>query len=107
MNDTSQADQLQALLGLQWPPIAVAFQASAPADLPQVEAAGPSGCTYWKLAAEGKIFYTEAADHYNCPIGSFTHGIDLPPTQAQDLQGVVGTMVSLGYIRGEEVPGIP
>src|SRR5262249_42594086 len=25
----------------------------------------------------------------------------------QELQGVVGTMVSLGYIRAEEVPGIP
>jgi uncharacterized protein (DUF169 family) len=107
MKDTSQADQLQAFLGLQWPPIAVTFQASAPADLPQVEAAGPSGCTYWKLAAEGKIFYTEAADHYNCPIGSFTHGIDLPPAKAQELEGLVGTMIGLEYIRQEEIPTIP
>jgi uncharacterized protein (DUF169 family) len=107
MNDTSQGDQLQALLGLQWPPIAVAFQASAPADLQRVEAAGPSGCTYWKLAAEGKIFYTEAADHYNCPIGSFTHGIDLPPAKAQELEGLVGTMIGLEYIRQEEIPTIP
>src|SRR2546430_1171578 len=43
MNDTSQGDQLQARLGLRWPPIAVAFQASAPADLRPVEAAGPAG----------------------------------------------------------------
>ena len=107
MNDTSQGDRLQALLGLQWPPIAVAFQASAPADLPRVEAAGPSGCTYWKLAAEGKIFYTEAADHFNCPIGSFTHGIDLPPAQARELEGLVGTMIGLDYIRQEEIPTIP
>jgi uncharacterized protein (DUF169 family) len=107
MNDTSQGDQLQALLGLRWPPIAVAFQASAPADLPGVEAAGPSGCTYWKLAAEGKIFYTEAADHYNCPIGSFTHGIDLPPAKAQELESLVGTMIGLEYIRQEEIPAIP
>jgi len=107
MNDTSQTAQLQALLGLQWPPIAVAFQASAPADLPRVESAGPSGCTYWKLAAEGKMFYTEAADHYNCPIGSFTHGIDLPPAQAQELEGLVGIMIGLDYIRQEEIPAIP
>ena len=66
------------------------FQASVPADLQGVGAAGPSGCTYWKLAAEGKIFYTEAADHYNCPIGSFTHGIDLPPAQGAGVEGLVG-----------------
>jgi uncharacterized protein (DUF169 family) len=107
MNDTSQGDQLQALLGLRWAPIAVGFQASVPADLQGVEAAGPSGCTYWKLAAEGKIFYTEAADHYNCPIGSYTHGIDLPPNRAQELESLVGTMIGLEYIRQEEVPTIP
>jgi uncharacterized protein (DUF169 family) len=107
MNDMSQADRLQALLGLRWPPIAVAFQASAPPDLQRVGTAGPSGCTYWKWAAEGKIFYTEAADHYNCPIGSFTHGIDLPPAQAQELEGMVGTMIGLEYIRQEEIPAIP
>jgi uncharacterized protein (DUF169 family) len=107
MNDTSHGDQLQDLLGLQWPPIAVAFQDRAPADLPRVEAAGPSGCTYWKLAAEGKIFYTEAADHYNCPIGSYTHGIELPPARAQELEGLVGTMIGLGYVRQEEIPAIP
>jgi uncharacterized protein (DUF169 family) len=107
MNHTSHGTQLQALLGLQWPPIAVAFQANAPAALQRVETAGPSGCTYWKLAAEGKIFYTEAADHYNCPIGSFTHGIDLPPAQAHELEGLVGTMIGLEYIRQEEIPTIP
>jgi uncharacterized protein (DUF169 family) len=107
MNDTSQAAQLQALLGLQWPPIAVAFQDSAPANLPRIGSAGPSGCTYWKMAAEGKIFYTEAADHYHCPIGSFTHGIDLPPAQAQELEGLVGTMIGLEYIRQQEIPTIP
>ncbi|HEX9870439.1 MAG TPA: DUF169 domain-containing protein [Candidatus Tectomicrobia bacterium] len=107
MNDTNQAAQLRALLGLQWPPIAVAFQATAPTDLQRVGSAGPSGCTYWKLAAEGKMFYTEAADHYNCPIGSFTHGIDLPPAQAQELEGLVGTMIGLEYIRQEEIPTIP
>src|SRR5262249_39114520 len=40
-------------------------------------------------------------------IGAYTHNIDLPPAQMQELQGVVGTMVSLGYVTPEEVPGIP
>jgi uncharacterized protein (DUF169 family) len=101
------AKQLQDLLGLKMAPVALTFRASAPPGVPHVAAAGPSGCSYWKRAAQGETFYTEAADHYHCPVGAYTHGIDLPPAQLQELQGVVGTMVSLGYIRGEEVPGIP
>jgi uncharacterized protein (DUF169 family) len=107
MHFSSQGNRLQELLALKWPPIAVAFQPSAPAGIQRVGSVGPSGCTYWKLAAEGNTFHTEAADHYNCPIGSFTHGIDLPPTQAQELEGLVGTMVGLEYIRQEEIPTIP
>jgi uncharacterized protein (DUF169 family) len=98
---------LQDLLGLKTVPVALTFRSNAPANLPHVSAAGPSGCSYWSLAAKGQTFYTEAADHHNCPIGAYTHGIDLPPPQMQELQGVVTTMVSLGYIREEEVPGIP
>jgi uncharacterized protein (DUF169 family) len=101
------AKQLQDLLGLKTPPVALSFREAAPPNVPHVASAGPSGCSYWKRAAEGETFYTEAADHYGCPVGAYTHGIDLPPAQMQELQGVVGTMVSLGYLRGEEVPGIP
>jgi uncharacterized protein (DUF169 family) len=107
MNFTSQGNRLQELLGLKWRPVALAFQPNAPTGIQRVGTAGPSGCTYWKLAAEGNAFYTEAADHYNCPIGSFTHGIDLPPTQAQELEGMVGTMIGLEYIHQDEIPTIP
>jgi uncharacterized protein (DUF169 family) len=107
MQTTTQTHPLQTLLGLTWPPVAVAFQPSPPSTIPRVERPGPSGCTYWKLAAEGHIFYTEAADHYPCPIGSYTHGIDLPPTQSQELEGLMGTMLQLEYLRQEEIPTIP
>src|SRR5262245_21338372 len=103
----TSAQQLQDLLGLTSPPVAVSFLASAPANVPHATQAGPSSCTYWKRAADGQTFYTEAADHYNCPIGAYTHGVELPPQQAEELQGVIGTMVTLGYLRMEEVPGIP
>ena len=101
------AQQLQHLLGLARPPVAVTFRDSAPAGVAKVEASGPSSCSYWKLAAEGRTFYTEAADHYNCPIGAYTHGVDAPPHVMKELEGVISTMVSLGYLRAEEVPGIP
>src|SRR5438552_19037837 len=101
------AQQLHDLLGLRSPPVAVTFQTTAPAGVPRIAAAGPSSCTYWKRAAEGQTFYTEASDHYHCPIGAYTHGVDLAPAQAEELQGVVGMMIDLGYLRSEEVAGIP
>jgi uncharacterized protein (DUF169 family) len=103
----SQATPLNELLGLRREPVAVKFQQSPPAGIPRVDEAAASGCTYWKLAAEGRSFYTVAADHYGCPIGSYTHGIDLPPEKAKEMEGLMGTMVQLQYIAMEEVPGIP
>jgi uncharacterized protein (DUF169 family) len=107
MDRTTIARQLQDLLGLRNKPVALTFQPAPPANIPRVNAPGPSGCTYWKYASQGRTFWTEAADHYNCPIGSYTHGIDLPPERSKELTDVLGTMFSLGYIRQEEVPGIP
>jgi uncharacterized protein (DUF169 family) len=101
------ARQLQDLLRLRCPPVAVSFRDTAPAGVPRIDAAGPSSCAYWKLAAEGRTFYTEAPDHYNCPIGAYTHGIDPPVEVKKELEGVVSTMVGLGYLRNEEVPDIP
>jgi len=105
--DHTKARQLQELLRLRSAPVAIAFQATPPPGIPRVDAAGPSSCTYWKQAATGQTFYTAAPDHYHCPIGAYTHGLDLPPEQTQELHGVLGTMFSLGYLRQEEVPGIP
>lgn len=101
------AEQLRDLLDLRTAPVALTFRQDAPADVPRVSAAAPSGCSYWKRAAEGESFYTEASHHYSCPIGAHTHGVDLPPAQAKELEGVVGMMLGLHYLRAEEVPGIP
>ena len=97
----------QELLALSLPPVAIAFRPTAPPGLPRVDAVGPAGCSYWKLAAEGKVFYTEAGDHYNCPIGAYTHGVDLPTEKARELEGLMGTMIGLEYLKSEEVPSIP
>jgi uncharacterized protein (DUF169 family) len=102
-----QEQRLRELLGLGSAPVAVSYRPAAPEGVPRVAAAGPSGCNYWRRAAEGETFFTEAADHYNCPIGSYTHHIDLPPAKAEELQGLIETMVGLQYIRLEEVPQIP
>ena len=107
MNVKHMAAKLSELLGLRVAPVAVAFRAAAPAGVGRVARAGPAGCAYWRWAAEGRVFYTEAADHYNCPVGSYTHGVTLPADRARELEGVVGTMVGLQYIRMEEVQTLP
>jgi uncharacterized protein (DUF169 family) len=103
----SAAMQFSELLGLARQPVAVKFQDKPPPGVPRIDHAAPSGCTYWKYAAEQGTFYTEAPDHYGCPIGSYTHGIDLPEETAKELEGVVGMMVQLQYLDPKEVAGIP
>lgn len=107
MNQTTAGTQLQDLLGLAWRPVAIAFRAVAPAGMSRIESPAPAGCGYWRLAAEGKVFYTEAPDHYTCPVGAHTHGVDLPDAVAKELHGLVQTMVGLQYIKVEEIPRLP
>jgi uncharacterized protein (DUF169 family) len=107
MHMKNTALQLQQLLELRTPPVAVSFRDAPPAGVPRIDAAGPSSCTYWKMAAQGQSFYTDATDHSNCPIGAYTHGVDLPPKTKKELEGVVSTMLTLGYLRSEEVADIP
>ena len=93
MSLTTPGRELQALLELRLRPMAIAFRESAPANMQRIETPAPAGCGYWRLAAEGRTFYTEAPDHYTCPVGAHTHGVDLPPEVAQQLNGLVQTMV--------------
>ena len=99
--------RLVELLGLDRQPVAMAFRDKAPKGIDRIESAALSGCTYWQHAAEGRSFYTEAADHYGCPVGSHTHGIDLPEEISQELDEFVTTMVQLEYLEMNEVSEIP
>lgn len=88
-------------------PVAIAFRESTPAGVQQFSGTQPSGCSFWQLAADGRVFATAPADHHNCPIGSYTHNIPLPEARAQELPQTLGLMAEIGYIRMEEVGGIP
>ena len=94
-------------LGLRTRPVAVKFLESPPAGVPPFRGTEPSGCSFWRLAAGGKTFYTLPSDHYNCPIGSHTHNISLPPERAAELEQTLSFIVGIGYLKMEEVPGIP
>lgn len=101
------AAEIAELLGLRNHPVAIRFQESVPEAMERIDQQAVSGCTYWKLAAEGRSFYTEASDHFGCPVGAHTHGVELPDEQSRELEGLVGTMVQLEYLREEEVATIP
>ncbi|MSP63962.1 MAG: hypothetical protein EXR72_27200 [Myxococcales bacterium] len=103
--------RLQGVLTLDRAPIAVAFLDAAPTGVRRFMGQVPSGCSFWSIAASapaGKsAFYTVPSDHYNCPIGAYTHRIDLPAERAHELTDVLGFMAQIGYLKMEEVPGIP
>ena len=99
--------QLTEGLGLQQRPVAVSFRDAAPAGVAPFTGTLPSGCSFWKLAADGRTFFTVGADHHNCPIGSYTHNIPLSPAREPELMQTLSLMVEIGYIRMEEVGGIP
>ncbi len=98
---------IQALLGLTLAPVAIAFRDSAPAGITRIAGPAPASCGYWRLAAEGHVFYTEASDHYTCPVGAHTHGVELPHLVQEELNGLIQTMVGMQYIKMEEIPMIP
>jgi uncharacterized protein (DUF169 family) len=99
--------QLTSLLGLRRRPVAMTPAADVPKGVRKFDGVMPSSCSFWRLAADGAVFYTEAADHYNCPIGSYTHNIPLPPSRAGELEQVLTLMSDIGYLRMQEVPRIP
>src|SRR5438552_16577429 len=103
----SVEQQLSTTLGLQRRPVAIAFRPTAPAGVPRFTGTEPSGCSFWRVAMGGRAFYTVPADHHNCPIGSYTHNIALPPERAHELGQTLPLMSGLRYVRMAEVPGIP
>ena len=98
---------LNQKLGLSRRPVAINFFDSPPAGVAKFNGSAPSGCSYWKLAASGERFYTVPSDHFNCPIGSHTHSIQLPPDRQKELMDTLSFMSDIGYVRMEEVGQIP
>ena len=99
--------QLTEALALPRRPVAVAFLDAPPPGVERFTGTLPSGCSFWSLAAAGRTFATSPADHHNCPIGSYTHNIPLPPSREPELMQTLSLMAEIGYIKMEEVAGIP
>src|SRR5579862_1365662 len=98
-------ESILRLTGASRRPVAIAFLDMIPTDVSKFEGSEPSSCSFWRLAAAGRTFYTVPADHQNCPVGGYTQNV-LQPERMADLQQTLGLMESIGYIRMEEVGGV-
>jgi len=100
-------DKIGAAVKLSRRPVAVTFLDAAPATVKKFDGTEPSGCSFWRLAANGAVFYTVPENHFNCAVGAYTHNITLSPTREKETEQTLKMMFDLGYVKPEEVPQIP
>ncbi len=100
-------EKIGAAVKLARRPVAVAFLEAAPAEVKRFQGTEPSGCSFWRLAAEGRVFYTVPENHFNCAVGAYTHNITLSPEREKETEQTLKMMFDLGYVKPEEVPQIP
>ena len=100
------AETLKRGLGLSHPPVALSFLEEPPIGIPHFAGIVPSACTFWRLAEE-RLFYAEAQDHYQCPVGTMTMGFELPDENKKDAEKLFTEMLRLQYLSQEEFPKIP
>ncbi len=55
--------RLSEALGLKRRPVAVTFREAPPAGVAKFSGTEPSGCSFWRVAAQGRTFYTVPSDH--------------------------------------------
>ncbi len=93
-------------LALAQPPVAISFADSVPAGVSLFSGSVPAGCRFWQEAAS-ETFATSAAHHNLCAIGVHTHNFEPSDAQQTDLMDALGVFKQLGYVRDEDIPGIP
>ena len=100
--------RVREILGLRRLPIKIGFLDKLPAALPRW-VGGPvaAGCVFWDAAMDGKSFYTIAADHWNCAVGSQVHQIRLPADRAGELDDTIGFMIETRYLDAAEAAALP
>src|SRR3954468_21850356 len=106
---------LQDLLGLAVPPVAIAFISHVPADIdrirqtmPPATADGRTGavaasCVFWVKGTQG-VFATTAEDNGNCSVGGLTHGFKTMAEIAHNAD--VAALCETGWITPEVVAKI-
>jgi uncharacterized protein (DUF169 family) len=106
---------LQDLLGLAVPPVAIAFSSDAPPRIERLERAMPpatadgrtgavaASCVFWIEGTRG-VFTTKAEDHGNCSVGSLIHGFKTMQEVAGNAD--VAALCESGWVTPEAVGSI-
>jgi uncharacterized protein (DUF169 family) len=117
--DTSWPEIAERLTNALHPlaaPIAITFLDAPPVDIPEFEAPMQAttpdgrtgrvaaGCVFWMHGAE-RTFSTAPADHSNCSVGSYTHG--LLGLEEAAIHADIGALVDSGWVSPEAFAGIP
>lgn len=99
------ADRLSELLGLTEPPVAVCFDSGStdPSTRRSVPPE-PVGCCFWEPAQHRRLD-TVAADHANCSVGSYTHG--LIPLEAAAAGSDTAALVDSGWVGEADLRAAP
>jgi uncharacterized protein (DUF169 family) len=100
------SQNLVTYLGLDTPPVALAFVDQPPAGAQVTKAEVPSACAFWRQA-ESEVFFAPAESHFKCPVGAMVMGFELPETVGQQLMGLVEDMCGCSYLMEDEASAIP
>jgi uncharacterized protein (DUF169 family) len=100
------ASTLTTALKLRQPPLAMSFADAPPAGVPGFAGRVPAGCRFWQEAAT-RTFVTGPKDHDLCAIGTFTHNLAITSAHEVDRRDALHVFAELGYVRPEDIPGIP
>ncbi|MHB8693891.1 MAG: DUF169 domain-containing protein [Solirubrobacteraceae bacterium] len=93
MTITALGEELDRLLDLEHPPVAITFhEQEPPEELGTRPGPVPAGCCLW-AQAEHRRLHTTAADHAHCSVGSYAHGLIslADAAAAQDSATLVGS----------------
>ncbi|MCI0485583.1 MAG: DUF169 domain-containing protein [Blastocatellia bacterium] len=110
------ASEINSLLKLPFPPLAISFSKEAPQNVAAFEVSQPeptpdgrtgkvpAGCVFW-IEAATKTFTTSPEDHGNCSVGSLTHGLKTLEEVAGNSD--VAALLETGWVTMDVVPMIP
>src|SRR3954471_15601353 len=106
---------LQEILGLAVPPVAIAFLSHVPAGIARIERTRPpamadgrtgaaaASCVFW-IEGTQDVFATTAEDHGNCSVGGLTHGFKSMEEIAHNAD--VAALCEAGWVTPEAVAKI-
>src|SRR5713226_9956212 len=100
-------EKISSAVKLSRRPVAVSFLDAAPPSVEKFDGTEPSGCSFWRLAADGRVFYTVPENHFNCAVGAYTHNITLSPEREKETEQTLKMMFELNYVKPEEIATIP